>query len=163
VTAVLHRPARLGPRLRSLLDLCPVEGPVADIGSGHGRLAYELALRLPAGQVFATEAKRGPAAELRRLLGPLAPVTILEGDGLAPLRHVGCRGAVIAGMGGRTMAGILTADEDVASSLAWICLQPIQRVELLAGWLSQQGLWTVRRTIAMERRHTYHSFLLERR
>jgi hypothetical protein len=61
------------------------------------------------------------------------------------------------------MAGILTADEDVASSLAWICLQPIQRVELLAGWLSQQGLWTFRRTIAMERRHTYHSFLLQRR
>jgi tRNA (adenine22-N1)-methyltransferase len=162
MTAVLPRPARLGARLRSLLDLCPVEGPVADIGSGHGRLAYELALRLPPGQVFATESKRGPAAELRRLLGPLAAVTILEGNGLAPLRNVGCRGAVIAGMGGRTMAGILSADQDVALSLSWICLQPIQRVEFLAGWLSQQHGWTVRRTIAIERSHTYHSFLVER-
>jgi len=60
------------------------------------------------------------------------------------------------------MAGILSADQDVALSLSWICLQPIQRVEFLAGWLSQQHGWTVRRTIAIERSHTYHSFLVER-
>ena len=154
--------ARLGPRLRALLDLCPVQGPVADIGSGHGRLAHELALRLPPGQVFATEAKPGPAAELLRLLGPQSQVAVLHGPGLSPLRQLGCRGAVIAGMGGRTIACILDSERDVALSLEWLCLQPMQRVEWLADWLAGQSSWATRRTTVLERGHSYHSFLLER-
>lgn len=155
--------ARIGPRLRAILDLCPVQGPVADIGSGHGRLAHELALRLPPGQVFATEAKPGPAAELRRLLDPLSQVAVLHGPGLSPLRQLGCRGAVIAGMGGRTIARILESERDLALSLEWLCLQPMQRVECLTDWLSDQGSWAIRRTTVRERGHSYHSFLLVRR
>ncbi len=155
--------SRLGPRLRSLLDLCPAEGPVADIGSGHGRLAYELARRLPAGEAFATEVRPGPVRELRRLLGEAGPVTILEGWGLRPLAGGDFRGAVIAGMGGRTVAAILEMDRDVAEDLAWICLQPMQRVEWLAAWIGRQSGWSVRRTVTMERGHVYHSFRLDRR
>ena len=154
--------ARLGPRLRALLDLCPVQGPVADIGSGHGRLAQELALRLPPGQVFATEAKPGPAAELRRLLDPRSAVQVLHGPGLGPLRRLGCRGAVIAGMGGRTIARILESERELALSLEWICLQPMQREECLTDWLDQQRSWTVRRTSVVDRGHRYHSFLMVR-
>lgn len=155
--------ARLGPRLRSVLQLCPVEGPVADIGSGHGRLAHELAGRLPAGSVFATEVRPGPVGELRRLLGEATPVTILEGWGLRPLAGLGCRGAVIAGMGGRTIAAILEADPALVAEMAWICLQPMQRMEWLTDWIRRQSDWSVRRTVTIERGHVYHAFRLDRR
>lgn len=163
MTVVALAGARLGARLQALLDLCPVQGPVADIGSGHGRLAQELARRLPPGQVYATEAKSGPAAELRRLLDPMSRVRVLHGPGLTPLRQLGCRGAVIAGMGGRTIVGILEAELELARSLEWICLQPMQRLEPLTDWLAGQGCWAVRHTTVMERGRTYQSFLLVRR
>lgn len=156
-------PARLGPRLRAVLQMCPAEGPVADVGSGHGRLAHELAGRLPEGQVFATEVRPGPIHELRRLLGEGSPVTVVEGWGLRPLAGLGIRGAAIAGMGGRTVAAILDADQAVVAEMAWICLQPMQRVERLTAWIGRQRGWSVRSAVAVERGHVYHTFLLDRR
>lgn len=152
--------SRMGPRLRALLELCPPIGAVADIGSGHGRLALELKRRDPARQVFATEINPGPQAELRRLLGAGSDVRILDGAGLGPLRAWGCRGAVIAGMGGVTIAQMLQRDRDVARQLEWILLQPAQRAERLQGWLESTG-WPLRESRqVVEKGHLYQLFLV---
>lgn len=132
-------------------------GPVADVGSGHGRLALEIARRRPGEVVYATEARRGPATELRRLLGD-APVTVLEGWGLAPLRGLGCRGAVIAGMGGHTIAEILDQEPEVARELAWLCLQPMQDAGWLGEWLAGRPRWRVEVATAEERSRAYTAF-----
>jgi tRNA (adenine22-N1)-methyltransferase len=154
--------ARLGKRLSAVLDLCPLDGPVADVGSGHGRLALELAARSPEHGVFATELPGGPAAELRRMLGTASGVTILEGWGLRPLLGLECRGAVIAGLGGHTLTTILESDWHMASQLSWLCLQPMQRVERLVDWIWARDHWSVRRTVTVERGHVYHALLLRR-
>jgi tRNA (adenine22-N1)-methyltransferase len=151
--------ARMGPRLRAVLELCPEEGSVADIGSGHGRLALELKRRVPQRRVFATEINSGPSGELRRLLGPASGVEILEGEGLAPLAGLGCGGVVIAGLGGVTMAQILERDHDVARQLGWVCLQPAQRAERLQSWLAGAG-WTLRdHRQVVEKSHLYQLYL----
>lgn len=150
----------MGPRLRHLLELCPKESPVADVGSGHGRLALELARLMPGATVYATEAKAGPARELRRLLGESSPVTVLDGEGLAPLRGRGCRGAVIAGMGGHTIRSILERDLDVAAELAWICVQPMQDWDQLEAWLERQGLWSMDVHLSWERSRPYRTIRL---
>ncbi|MGC1185466.1 MAG: tRNA (adenine(22)-N(1))-methyltransferase TrmK [Candidatus Dormiibacterota bacterium] len=152
--------ARMGPRLRALLELCPQEGAVADIGSGHGRLALELKRRSPQRRVYATEINRGPSGELRRLLGCASGVEILEGEGLAPLAGLDCRGAVIAGLGGGSIAQMLERDAAVAQRLNWLCLQPAQRVARLQGWLEEAG-WVVseHRQVA-EKARTYQMFLV---
>jgi len=150
----------MGPRLRSLLELCPPRGPVADIGSGHGRLALELKRREPSRQVFATEINAGPQAELRRLLGPASGVRILEGEGLRPLAGLGCRGVVIAGMGGATIAQMLERDREFAGQLKWLLLQPAQRSERLCDWLKTAG-WPVRaRHQVWEKAHLYQLFMV---
>ncbi len=156
-------PARLGPRLRHLLELCPEEYPVADVGSGHGRLALELALRRPGATVYATEARPGPARELRRLLGPGSPVRVLEGPGLEPLEGLGCRGAVIAGMGGHTIREILQASPGVALGLGWLCLQPMQDWEPLWSWVTRSGWWDPQVTHCWERSRSYRALWLRRR
>lgn len=152
--------ARLGPRLRHLLDVCPPDFPVADVGSGHGRLALELARRRPGAVVYATEARRGPALELRRLLGPGSPVAVLEGPGLTPLRGLGCRGAVIAGMGGHTIRQILESEPQVARELDWLLLQPMQDWEPLGQWVAAARCWEVRNSTCWERSHVYRALLL---
>ncbi len=161
--ATRNAPARLGPRLRHLLELCPEDYPVADVGSGHGRLALELALRRPGTTVYATEAKPGPAQELRRLLGPGSPVRVLEGRGLEPLQDLGCRGAVIAGMGGHTIREILEMSPSVALGLDWLCLQPMQDREPLWSWVAGSGWWDVQVASCWERSRVYHSMLLRPR
>ncbi len=155
--------ARLGKRLQAVLNLCPQDGPVADVGSGHGRLALELAARAPGLRVFATELPGGPAGELRRMLGATSGVTILEGWGFRPLLGLGCRGAVIAGLGGHTLTTILESDWHVARQLSWLCLQPMQKVDRVVGWVSARDIWSVRRSVTVERGHVYHSLLLVRR
>jgi tRNA (adenine22-N1)-methyltransferase len=156
-------PARLGPRLRHLLELCPEEYPVADVGSGHGRLALELALRRPGATVYATEARPGPARELRRLLGPGSPVLVLEGPGLEPLQGLSCRGAVIAGMGGHTIRGILQTSPALARGLDWLCLQPMQDWEPLWSWVTASGWWELQTATCWERSRTYRTLLLRPR
>ncbi len=152
--------ARMGPRLRALLELCPREGPVADVGSGHGRLALELKRRSPEADVYATEEGTGPARELRRLLSPGSGVAILEGPGLRPLAGLGCRGVVLAGMGGNTIVGLLRAEPELARSLAWACLQPAQREERLEAWLRAEG-WTLgQRRAVLERGRLYRLYLV---
>ena len=161
--ATRNAPARLGPRLRHLLELCPEEYPVADVGSGHGRLALELALRRPGATVYATEARPGPARELRRLLGSGSPVRVLEGRGLEPLQGLGCRGAVIAGLGGHTIREILELSPSVALGLDWLCLQPMQDWEPLWSWMAGSGWWDPQVTSCWERSRVYRFMLLRPR
>lgn len=150
----------MGTRLRTLLELCPPAGAVADIGSGHGRLALELKRQDPTRRVFATEINPGPQAELRRLLGAGSDVQILEGAGLGPLRALGCRGAVIAGMGGATIAQMLQRDREVAVQLEWLVLQPAQRAERLRAWLESTG-WPLRESRhVLDKGHLYQLFLV---
>ncbi|MGH7697463.1 MAG: tRNA (adenine(22)-N(1))-methyltransferase TrmK [Candidatus Dormibacteria bacterium] len=163
-----HRPrwspgAGIGRRLGALLELCPDDGPVADVGSGHGRLALALKRRNPRRRVLATELRSGPAAELRRLLGPDTGIPVLEGDGLSPLAGWACRGVVIAGIGGNGIRAILEREPVLARGLDWLCLQPAQRPEPLRVWLAAQG-WdvTVQRLVG-ERRHCYPTLLVHPR
>jgi tRNA (adenine22-N1)-methyltransferase len=159
-TAAAGIPARLGPRLRAVQELCPLEGAVADIGSGHGRLARELKRRNPQRQVFATEVNPGPSAELRRLLGERSGVRILEGEGLVPLTGLGCRVAIIAGLGGVTIAQMLERDRQLALGLDWLCLQPAQRSERLLAWLDRQGWPPREHRSVIEKGHLYQLFLV---
>ncbi|HUY96585.1 MAG TPA: tRNA (adenine(22)-N(1))-methyltransferase TrmK [Verrucomicrobiae bacterium] len=138
-TAVGATGPRLRPRLRACLDLAPREGPVADVGSAHGRLARALLARNPELGVLATEARSGPARELCREVGGRPGISIVVGRGLEPLRGRPLRGAVIAGMGGRTIIGILSDGDDVVRQLGWLLLQAMQGTDLLHVWLRRQG------------------------
>ncbi len=152
--------ARMGPRLRALLQLCPADGSAADVGSGHGRLALELKRQNPSRRVFATESSPGPEAELRRLLGTESGVQILTGEGLGPLQGLDCQGAVIAGMGGSTIAQMLRQHSQVTAEMEWLLLQPAQRSERLWEWLREAG-WRLRHHHqVLEKAHLYQLFLV---
>lgn len=152
---------RLPRRLRALLALLPPAQSVADVGAGHGALAVHLAAHRVA-RVIATEAARGPYAELRRNLeawGAAARVEARLGEGLAPLRSGEVEGVVAAGMGGRTLLDICAQSRDRA--VRWVALQCVQDAELIEPWCGRSGWRTLASCLIVDRRREYATWLLE--
>jgi tRNA (adenine22-N1)-methyltransferase len=132
---------RLPPRLKGLLAVVPYGLPVADIGSGHGRLAVALAQR---GQrVVATERTsllldrlRAEVAAGGRLAGAAAMLSLRQGDGLEALAPGEVSVAVVAGMGPLSITRILSNAPWLPE---WLVLQPMQKPELLEEWIERIG------------------------
>lgn len=104
----------LDARLSLVYDLYPVCSLAADIGTDHGYLPCALLESGKAGSMILTDisasALSHAAAETaRRSLS--SRVTLLTGDGLAPLDRT-CEAISITGMGGRTIRQILINGQD---------------------------------------------------
>lgn len=151
---------RLPARLRGLAEILPATDAVADIGAGHGLLAAHLAAGGRA--VIATERTPGALAELRdnlRHWGMEAAVDVRAGRGLEPIRDGEVGGAVIAGMGARTIVEIASAAPD--HGLRWLALQAMQHAAELDAWLAERG-WPVRQRVALRQSgRDYEALLVE--
>jgi tRNA (adenine22-N1)-methyltransferase len=147
---------RLSPRLRRVFEMVPVEGAVADIGSGHGALAAAIAAR---GQrVLATERTPQRVESLNRDLARRGiPVATRRGDGLAALRPGEVQTAVIAGLGGRNLVAMLEASAWLPH---WLVLQPMQDPEMVEGWI-QARRWPSVSGEATERGRRYRAWRVE--
>ena len=140
-----------------MADLVPAGSSVADIGTGDGRLAAWLAER--GHRVVATEKGPGPWAVARRFLDPLG-IECRLGEGLQPIQPGEFEIAVIAGMGGRSIARILAASPGVVGALAGLVLQPIQHGEELAAGLAGAGYRLLRREAIEQGSHRYTALFL---
>jgi tRNA A22 N-methylase len=152
---------RLNPRLRALLALLPPADTVADVGAGHGALAVHLAHR-GATRVIATEAGRGPYAELCRNLrwwGAERSVEPRFGADLDPIAPGEVEGIVAAGMGARNLLGI--CEGAAARAVRWVALQWVQDPELIAPWVERSGWRVLARNVAADRGHDYPTWLLQ--
>jgi tRNA (adenine22-N1)-methyltransferase len=152
---------RLNDRLRALLALLPPSTAVADVGAGHGALAVHLAHR-GAARVIATEAGRGPYAELCHNLawwGANEHVEPRFGAHLDPIACGEVEGVVAAGMGARNLLGICAgaAPRDVR----WVALQCVQDAELVEPWLEAAGWRVLASTVVADRGHNYPTWLCE--
>lgn len=152
------REPRLPRRLRALLEVVPRSPAVADIGAGHGALAVHLQRR--GCRVIAVERGAGPLAELRRNLAAWRAsdaVEVRDGDGLEPLGADEVEGAVIAGLGART---VLRICEGAPGKVRWLVLQCVQDADLVAPWLERRG-WEATHTSRVEQgRHAYATWLV---
>lgn len=111
---------------------------VVDIGSGDGLLAAHLARLKPARTVIATENKRGPYDTVLATVENLG-VDVRLGEGLTVLEPGEVAVAVIAGMGGHRIAGLLAAAPEVVASLSRLVLQPMQHLPGLVDELDRRG------------------------
>lgn len=154
-----RRLPRLPLRLRAVLDLLPPSTAVADIGAGHGALAAHLVARgVP--RVIATEAGPGPFAELSGNLARFGvAVEARLGEGMEPLAAGEVEGAVVAGMGARTLLRIAAGATE--RRLSWLVLQCVQDAELVEPWLQERGWRVLRRLDVVERGRRYPTWLVE--
>lgn len=150
----------LGARLRAAVELLPVEGAIADIGAGDGRLALHLARIGAGGPIFATEVHEGPWQHLVRGTADEPRIVCRYGDGLRPLRGERLRAAALLGMGPHTILEILQLHEEFPGCA--FVLGPMQGAPRLRYGLRALGLTIVDERLARERGRFYPILRTER-
>ncbi len=136
---------KLSPRLLALARFVPCGTLPADIGTDHAYLPIYLVTSGKCSRALAGDVHQGPFEAAKRAVqefGLADRISIRKGDGLAVLRPGEANVAIIAGMGGGTIQGILEAEPEIANALAQLILQPMVDAGQLRGWLLNNG-WQI--------------------
>ena len=124
---------RLSPRLQAVATRV-IGGVAADVGTDHGHLAAYLVNTGRCPRVIAIESAPRPADRARRCLALRCGdrAELRQGYGLDPVAPGEVDVAIIAGLGGDTVAEILACARHKALRFV---LQPMTRVARLRAWL----------------------------
>ena len=131
----------LSPRLRKIAELVPPGYSVADVGTDHGYLAVWLFQKGISDRIVASDIGRGPlsrAMETVDRAGIKNGITLKLCDGLNGITQKDAEIVIIAGMGGETIAGILS-EAPWTKNCKKLLLQPMTKVEYLRRWLYESG------------------------
>lgn len=130
-------------RLDAILSLLLPCRELADVCSDHGLVPVVAVQRGIAARAIAAELRAPPLDGARSNIaraGVGDRVTVLQGDGLAPLATRAVDAIVIAGVSGELMLRLLDAAPQVTGGLAQWVLQPNQGVETVRAWALAAGL-----------------------
>lgn len=133
---------RLSKRLEAIFRLVPPSGGVVDVGTDHGFIPLALLLSGFSGPLYATDINPGPLSSAKRLAaahGAEDKISFLLCDGLSALEGGDISTVVIAGMGGETIASILSAAPWTREGNRLLILQPMSKADRLRGWLQENG------------------------
>ena len=130
----------IGARLEAIVDLCPNEKIIADIGCDHGYVTAELIVEEKADMVIATEKSQeclNKAILFADSLNVTPFVSFRLGDGFNALtKHDKVKCAIIAGMGGQEIIKILM---NKPKHLYNFVLQPMKDAPMLRNYLVENG------------------------
>lgn len=115
---------------------------VADIGCDHGYLAIELLRSGKAGRVIAMDVNEGPLArakENRDAYGFTDTMETRLSDGMEALGPGEVQGVICAGMGGKTICGIIGRSRLLAQELDELVLQPQSELHIVRRYLRENG------------------------
>ena len=151
----------LTPRQQTIADFVPLCACAADIGCDHGRLGAYLLQSGRVGKVIACDISRASLDKAERLAGQLGLANYVTrcGDGLSVVGAGEADCAVIAGMGGATIAGILSAAKHPPGV---IVAQPMNAAYLLKESLAELGYMPADERLSLEGRRYYETLLLMR-
>lgn len=131
----------LDNRLKMCADMISGKGIVCDVGTDHALLAAHLINTGKCEKVIASDIKEGPlesAGKTVEKYGISGKVDLVLSDGLKNVNGVGVTDIVIAGMGGETIAKILSECPFELDGIRLI-LQPMTKAEVLRKWLTDYG------------------------
>lgn len=151
-------------RLELLAEMAPAVDTVCDIGADHAWLLIRLIQLGKVRRGIAVEVTEGPYRRSARNIEAFGLEKRLEarlGDGLGPIRPGEASAAVIAGMGGGTIGGILERSPGVVKSLDYLLLQPMSQPALVRRQLRRLGFRILREAMLEERDILYPIILAE--
>ncbi len=155
----------LTPRLRSAADLVPPGVRLADVGTDHAYLPAALILEQKIPFAIAADLRQGPLSRARataRAYGLEGKLTFRLCDGLRGIRPGEVDAVVIAGMGGETIADILSAAPWVREEGLPLVLQPMSSMPDLRGWLNGNGYRIETEVLSREGEKALYTALLVR-
>lgn len=153
----------LSPRLQSVADLVPQGARFADVGTDHAYLPVWLILNGTIHQAIASDLREGPLENARQTAeryGVSDQLSFRLCDGLAGLRPDEADTIAIAGMGGETIADILSAAPWTAQGKHRLILQPMTAHPELRSWLDGHSFQIEREILTCEEKTLYSTFLV---
>lgn len=159
----MSRHIELTPRLRMVADLVPAGARLADVGTDHAYLPAALVLEGKIPAAIAADLRQGPLGRARatvRDCGLFGKIAFRLCDGLSGIGPGEIDAAVIAGMGGETIAGILAAAPWTREWDIPLVLQPMSSMPDLRAWLGENGYWIVTERLAREGELLYTALLV---
>ena len=157
------RTIHLTPRLQMTADLAPEGARLADVGTDHAYLPAALILEGKIPWAIAADLRQGPLDRARatvRECGLTGRVAFRLCDGLTGIQPGEVDAVVIAGMGGETIAAILSAAPWVRTGDVPLILQPMSSFPDLRGWLQGNGFAIQEERLAREGEMLYTALLV---
>ena len=148
----------LTPRLMMIADLVPACDTVCDIGTDHGYIAIYLAKKGIAKKVIAADIKQGPLNQAEKNISLFNASDTVEtrlSNGFDNIGNCEADCAIIAGMGGETIAEILKNEKGCKHFV--LQMQTAHRD--LREFLSENGFVIEKEAIAKEGRKMYTALL----
>lgn len=133
---------RLSLRLGVIASLVPCGARVCDIGTDHGYLGIELIKSLKAKSLIAADINEKPLANARKNFEKAGVTNALLrlSNGFENIEESEFDTAVIAGMGGKVIAGIIDrAGNKIKAACKLLILQPTTSPEALRKYLFNNG------------------------
>ena len=154
--------AQMSVRLMTVAQNVPRGLSVADIGSDHGMLPIFLVESGIASRCVAVEVSPGPFHVCSRALSASPRRARLEvrlGDGLSPISPGEVDVVCVSGMGGGTIAGILSRGEEQLKGVQRLVLQPNGGDGLLRRHLYNSG-WELVAEFALEEKGRFYAVVV---
>ena len=132
----------LTPRLQAVASFVPQGARLADIGTDHAYLPVSLLLEGKISSAVAADINKGPLDRARltaQEYGCTDQMSFRLCDGLRDVKSYEIDAIAIAGMGGETIAEILSAAPWVREKGLPVILQPMSTQPELRRWLWQNG------------------------
>ena len=143
----------LSVRMKMIVGLVPERTTVADIGSDHGYVACYLVKEKRCPRAIATDVNEGPIRRTEKNIKALKLDDKIEtrlGDGLTVLNDGEVETAVIAGMGGMLICGMLSESAELLKGIKTLVLQPQSDIEEVRRHLHKLDFMIEREAICME-------------
>lgn len=159
----MTRRLELTPRLKAVASFVPEGARLADIGTDHAYLPVSLLLEGRIPSAIAADLRKGPLDRARTTAleyGCTQKVSFRLCDGLKGISPDETDAVAIAGMGGETIASILSAARWVKEKGLPVILQPMSTQPELRRWLWQNGYVIQEEKIAREGNTLYNIFLV---
>lgn len=153
----------LTPRLRMVGKLIPVGVRLTDVGTDHAYLPAALIGEGKIPSAIAADLRQGPLARAKetvRQAGLTGKVAFRLCDGLSGIRPDETDAVAIAGMGGETIAAILSAALWTRERGTPLILQPMSSMPELRGWLQANGFCIEEERLAKEGDTLYTALLV---
>jgi tRNA (adenine22-N1)-methyltransferase len=146
----------MSERLERIASYIAAGETVADIGSDHGLLPIHLWESGKSPRVIISDIGEGPLLRAKintKARFPNANFDLRRGNGLESVGRSEVDAVVIAGVGGRLIIDILSADADKTKSFFKYVFQPRNAADKLRKWLISEGFFIYGEALAREGRH----------
>lgn len=144
---------KISDRLMTVAAMIPEGGILADVGTDHGYVPIRLLQEGKIDAAIAMDVNEGPLAraKVHAMENDLMEkITLRLSDGLEKLKPGEADTLLIAGMGGKLMARILSDGVDVFTSMKTAILQPQSDLDVVRGFVLAHGFDIVDETMLID-------------